>query len=185
MLVPITYSDIIEAFQEQGLAKGAAMALLAVFGAGIQTYKTDQSERTSELGYTGDNATEAWMDYRDKGEVADRVTDETSLKKEVRSFVRDVLLTDHGSGEVAQFLRASSNDDKLELAESVYSDDPAKWREFVLDLMESKRKAEEIMAAAYEYDGLQNPPKYAVISDDLWDKMPEEMQSSIAEITAQ
>lgn len=35
---PITYQDIYQAMQEQGVPKGAAMGLLAVFGAGLQTY---------------------------------------------------------------------------------------------------------------------------------------------------
>ena len=37
--VPITYGDIVTAMQEQGVPKGAALGMMAFFGAGLQTYE--------------------------------------------------------------------------------------------------------------------------------------------------
>lgn len=39
--VPITYGDILKAMEEQGVEKGAAIAVLALFGMGVQTYDAD------------------------------------------------------------------------------------------------------------------------------------------------
>ena len=42
MMVPLTLKDIYHAMQEQGVAKGAALGILSIFGAGLSTYsKTD------------------------------------------------------------------------------------------------------------------------------------------------
>ncbi len=38
-LIPITTRDIYEAMREQGVPKGAALSLLAIFGVGLQTYQ--------------------------------------------------------------------------------------------------------------------------------------------------
>jgi hypothetical protein len=39
--VPITYGDILKAMEEQGVEKGTAIAILAIFGMGVQTYDTN------------------------------------------------------------------------------------------------------------------------------------------------
>lgn len=38
MLVPITYQDILDTMEEQGIPRGTALTLLAIFGEGVQTY---------------------------------------------------------------------------------------------------------------------------------------------------
>lgn len=40
MSVPLTYRDIYKALVEQGVPSGTALALLAIFGAGVQTYES-------------------------------------------------------------------------------------------------------------------------------------------------
>lgn len=38
-LIPISYGDIYEAMQQQGVPKGTALAILSIFGMGVQTYE--------------------------------------------------------------------------------------------------------------------------------------------------
>ncbi len=44
-VVPITYGDILKAMEEQGVEKGTAIAVLALFGMGVQTYDVNEKRK--------------------------------------------------------------------------------------------------------------------------------------------
>ena len=47
-LVPITWNDVLEAMVEQGVERGTALSILAVFGMGLQTYEDRRVTETFE-----------------------------------------------------------------------------------------------------------------------------------------
>jgi hypothetical protein len=51
LLVPLSFREIFESMEEQGMVKGTAISTLAIFGTGVQTYgsqlKTDKDKRKS------------------------------------------------------------------------------------------------------------------------------------------
>ncbi len=45
LFVPLSYGDVLEAMEEPGMARGTALALLAIFGAGVQTFDEKKREK--------------------------------------------------------------------------------------------------------------------------------------------
>ncbi len=42
LLMPISFGDIYKTMKEQGIPAGTAMAILSIFGMGLQTYNANQ-----------------------------------------------------------------------------------------------------------------------------------------------
>ncbi len=51
MMMPLTWEDIYEALEEQDLPEGSALAILAVLGAGLQTYDANKSKTVPSTTY--------------------------------------------------------------------------------------------------------------------------------------
>ena len=43
-VTPLAYNDVFKAMEEHGVARGAALSLLAIFGMGLQTYENKPKE---------------------------------------------------------------------------------------------------------------------------------------------
>jgi hypothetical protein len=43
--IPLSFRDIYEAMQDQGVPKGAALGLISLFGVGLQTYQPRRHKR--------------------------------------------------------------------------------------------------------------------------------------------
>lgn len=39
LFIPLSFQDILETMEEHGVAKGAAISILQIFGMGVQTYE--------------------------------------------------------------------------------------------------------------------------------------------------
>jgi hypothetical protein len=48
LLVPLSFREIFETMQEQGMARGTAISTLAIFGAGVQTYGSQTNGKKSK-----------------------------------------------------------------------------------------------------------------------------------------
>lgn len=48
LVVPLSFRDILETMQEQGVPKGTALSLLAIFGMGVQTYDSVDSKKSKK-----------------------------------------------------------------------------------------------------------------------------------------
>jgi hypothetical protein len=50
LLVPLSFQDIQKAMQERGVPAGAALGILSIFGAGLQTYEEKKAKTHKPLG---------------------------------------------------------------------------------------------------------------------------------------